>query len=157
MSHLAVRTLIEDVAKSLADNIQFGYGRHTEFNQITNKRYPYIWLLPLNASRRFPSTEGTKTKIWRVSIMFLALDKADSNEKETAAIHDNLDVFVDRFLEALDGWTHKPEVEVDDYAISNDNQIPFYKDNTDVNSGWLLTFDITIPDYFDYCLHETRC
>lgn len=89
--------------------------------------------------------------------MFLALDKADSNEKETAAIHDNLDVFVDRFLEALDGWTHRPEVEIDDYAISNDSQIPFYKDNTDVNSGWLLTFDITVPDYFNYCLHESRC
>lgn len=154
MSHLSLRTLIEDVAKSLSDKVQFGYGRRSEFNAITNKRYPYIWLLPLTASRRYPGVDGTKTKLWNVALVFLDLDKADSNEKQTAKIHDELDVMVDRFLESLDTWDMRSEDVIGSFEITNDNQQPFFKDDTDINSGWLLTLQVELSDDFDYCRPE---
>lgn len=154
MSHLSVRTLIEDVAKSLADNLQFGYGRRSEFNQITNKRYPYIWLLPLTGGRRFLNEEGTKTKLWNIALLFLDLDKADSNEKQTAEIHDKLDIFVDRFMENLDTWALRATDEVGYVTIRNDNQQPFFKDDTDITSGWLVTFQMQVSDDFSYCTPE---
>lgn len=150
-----MRTLIEDVAKSLADNLQFGYGRRSEFNQIENKRYPYIWLLPLTGGRRFVNEDGTKTKLWNIALVFLDLDKADSNEKQTAEIHDKLDVFVDRFMENLDTWYLREEVDiVGTSTIRNDNQQPFFKDDTDITSGWLVTFQLLVSDDFEYCRPE---
>lgn len=155
MSHLSVRTLIEDVAKSLADNLQFGYGRRSEFNQIENKRYPYIWLLPLTGGRRFLNDTGTKTMVWDVALVFLDLDEADSNEKQTAEIHDRLDYFVDRFMENLDTWSLRLHQDtVGDITIRNDIRRPFFKEDTDTNSGWLLTFQLQVPDEFDYCTPE---
>jgi len=155
MSHLSLRTLLSDVAKSLADNIQFGYGRRSEFNMIENKRYPYIWLLPLTGGRRFLNDDGTRTKTWNVSLVFLDLDREDSNEKQTADIHDKLDVFVDRYLEQLDTWYLRTQVdEVGTITIRGDNQIPFYKDDTDITSGWLVTLTVTLSDDWIYCTPE---
>jgi hypothetical protein len=86
MSHASVKLLLQDVAKSLADNVQFGYGRRSEFNMNEKKRYPFIWLLPLTASRRFTGNNNpTKTRTWNVNIVFMDQDRADANEKVHAS------------------------------------------------------------------------
>jgi hypothetical protein len=122
---------------------------------IENKRYPYIWLLPLTGGRRFLNDDGTRTKTWNVSLVFLDLDREDSNEKQTADIHDKLDVFVDRYLEQLDTWYLRTQVdEVGTITIRGDNQIPFYKDDTDITSGWLVTLTVTLSDNWEYCTPE---
>lgn len=154
MSHLSVRTLISDVAKNLSDSVQFGYGRRSEFNLITNKRYPYIWLLPLTAGRRFPGVEGTKTKTWNIQMVFLDVDKADADQDQTTEIHDTLDVWVDRFLESLDDWAYRSTDTVGFVTIQNDNQQPFYKDDAGIHSGWLVTFQMVVSDDFTYCTPE---
>lgn len=154
MSHKSVRILLEDVAKSLSDKIQFGYGRRSEFNLIDQKRYPYIWLLPLTAGRRFVNNEGTKTKTWNVSIIFLDEDKADSDAKETEKIHDDLDLIVDQYIQRLDDYYLNSRDVVGYVTIRNDNQTPFYKDDSDINSGWLVTFQMTVSDDFLYCVPD---
>lgn len=153
MSHLSVRTLLEDVAKSLADKMQFGYGRRSEFNLIENKRYPYIWLLPLTGGRRYRDNP-TKTKTWNIAILFLDMDEADNDDKQTAKIHDELDFLLDRYMENLDTWDLRESDTVGTTTIRNDNQQPFYKDDSDINSGWLLTFQLEVSDDFIYCTPE---
>jgi hypothetical protein len=152
VSHLSVRTLLEDVAKSLADKMQFGYGRRSEFNFKENKRYPFIWLLPLNATRR--NNNGTVTKVWNIAILFLDKDAADSNDKQTAKIHDEMDVMVDRYVHNLEMWYLRESDTVGEITITNPNQQPFYKDDSDINSGWLLTFQLEVSDDFIYCTPE---
>lgn len=156
MSHLSVRTLLEDVAKSLADKMQFGYGRRSEFNLIENKRYPYIWLLPLTATRR--NNNGTVTKLWNIAILFLDADQADHDDKQTAKIHDEMDVVLDKFMFNLDNWDLVENESsfqiIGATTISNQNQQPFYKDDSDINSGWLLTFQLEVSDTFEYCTPE---
>lgn len=159
MSHRSVRLLLEDVAKSLADKMQFGYGRRSEFNLIENKRYPYIWLLPLTATRR--NNEGTATKLWNIAILFLDADQADHDDKQTAKIHDEMDVVLDKFMFNLDNWhyrdieTETTHIIVGSTTISSQNQQPFYKDDSDINSGWLLTFLLEVSDDFNYCDPQT--
>ena len=153
MSHLAIRSLIRDVAKSLSDKIQFGYGRRSEFNFIEKKRYPFIWMLPLNASGRF-RTSPTKTKTWNVALLFLDEDEADSNADQSTKILDDRDAVVDRFTQALDDWYERSYDTVGAFTIQNDNQQPFYKDDSDIHTGWLLTFQIVVSDDFDYCTPE---
>lgn len=154
MSHQSVRLLLEDVAKSLSDKVQFGYGRRSEFNMIENKRYPYIWLLPLSASRRFINDDGTRTKTWNVAIVFLDADRADANAKETERIHDEQDLVVDKYLQALDDWFERSYDTIGPVTLRNDNQQPFYKDDAGIHSGWLLTFQLTVSDDFNYCTPE---
>jgi len=155
MSHASVKLLLHDVAKSLADNVQFGYGRRSEFNMITQKRYPYIWLLPLTASRRFTGTNNpTKTKTWNVSIIFMDQDRADANEKESELLLDQQDVWVDKYTQRLDDWYEMTSDTTGAFTIQNDNQTPFYKDDSDIHTGWLLTFQMIVPDDFEYCTPE---
>lgn len=154
MSHRSIRLLLEDVAKSLADNVQFGYGRRTEFNMIENKCYPYIWLTPLSASRRYINNNTTRTKTWDIAIIFLDVDRADANEKESEAILDQQDVTVDKYLQRLDDWSMTSKDIIGDITIQNDRQQPFYKDDSGIHTGWLLTFQIVVPDQFEYCTDD---
>ncbi len=127
MSHNSVRTLLSDVAKSLADNIQTGYGRRSEFNMIERKCYPYIWILPLQASRRL-STSNTKTKTWNCAIVFLSDDTVGANEKESAKILDEMDILVDKYLNQLDFWYLRMQDDMGVITLQNDNQIPFLQE-----------------------------
>ena len=154
MSHASVKLLLQDVAKSLADSMQFGYGRRSEFNMITNHKYPYIWLLPLTAARRFVPNSTTHTKTWNVAIIFLDLDKADADEKQSEKILDSMDVLVDRYTQTLDDWFERSYDTMGAITIQNDLQQPFYKDDSGVHTGWLLTFQLVVPDDFTYCTPE---
>lgn len=154
MSHQSVRLLLHDVAKSLSDKVQFGYGRRSEFNMIDNKRYPWIWLLPLTGSRRYINNETTKTKTWNCAIVFLDQDKSDSKEDYSAHILDEQDLIVDRYIQQLDTWYERSYDTLGAFTIQNDNQQPFYKDDADIHTGWLLTFQMVVADDFEYCTPE---
>lgn len=157
MSHASVRLLLSDVAKSLADNIQFGYGRKSEFNIIsgTTENKDWIWCLPLTASGRFQSNStSTKTKRWNVALLFLQQDQSDANHDDSAHILDTQDDLVDKYTQALDDWYERSYNTLGAFAIENDTQDPFYKDNSDIQTGWLLRFQIVVSDDFEYCSPE---
>lgn len=154
MSHQSVRLLLEDVAKSLADKAQSGYGRHSEFNQISGRRYPFIWILPLRGGRQFVNNNTTKTKTWDVSILFFNPDTADADAKQSASILDTTDVLVDRYLHALDDWFERSDDFLGAFTINNDNQIALYKDNSEIETGWILSFQMIVSEDFDYCRPE---
>lgn len=155
MSHKNVRLLLESVAKSLSDNTQFGYGRRSEFNMIEGKSYPYIWLMPLTAGRRFIGNNNpTKTKTWNIAMLFLDVDRADANEKESERIHDEQDEVVDRYLQRLDDWSQTSQDILGDITIQNDNQTPFYKDDSGIHTGWFVTFQVVVSDNFLYCVPD---
>ena len=154
MSHASVKLLLHDVAKSLADNVQFGYGRRSEFNMISQPRYPYIWLLPLTASRRYTGDNPTKTKVWNVALVFLDLDKADANERESEKILDEQDTTADKYMQRLDDWYERSDDIIGAFQITNDNYQPFYKDDAGIHTGWLVTFQMQVSDDFFYCSPE---
>lgn len=151
MSHLALRTLLSDVAKSLGDDIQVDYGRKSEFNMETDKKYPWVWILPLQARRRYNPSTTTRTKLWDVSIFFYNVDKADANQRESANILDEMDSYVDQYLQRLDDWYERSTDTVGALTISNDRQSPVYKENSGIETGWLLQFQVEVSDSFDYC------
>jgi hypothetical protein len=144
MSHLSVRTLLEDVAKSLADNIHFDAGRESEFNNLKEKEERYIWLLP------------TRSKFWAVSILFMQEDKFDASAEQTNLIHDTQDVVVDSFMQRLDDWSQTSQDLVGEVSITNFSQLPFYKDQAGVYSGWLVRFTLQVSDNFQYCTPDNE-
>lgn len=155
MSHKALRLLIRDTAKSLADNIKFGYGRGSDFNLIKDKAYPYIWLDPMTATSDL--TNGF-SKTWNLNLAFYKMDSADSIEEQYQLILDEMDELVDRFLVKLNISLidtinlSETDFTVDDLEIVvSSAQAPFIKIMTDYLTGYTIGLDITVPDKFDYC------
>lgn len=148
MSHLGIRTLIEDAARSLGDDIQFTYARTSDFNVMRDKRYPFITLDPLSAVPAY-AVDGVQnySKTWTANMAFYELDNMASTQDEYVKILDEMDEFVDRFVNKLNFYSLRSDMIV----ISGINQTPFIKQTADVLSGYLITFNLEVMDDFNYC------
>lgn len=152
MSHQSVRLLLQDVAKSLADNIQFGYGRHSEFNMLQGVSYPWRWLLPMTAQPFFAVNDVEHyQKLWNIAMLFFDKDEFDAAAGPSNDILDVQDAGVDAFIQRLNDWSMKLEDTVGAVTLRGFNQQPFYKDDAGIHTGWLLTFQMIVPDDFEYC------
>jgi hypothetical protein len=147
VSHKAIRTLLEETALSLADDIQFSYGTETDFNQSEKKGSILINVAPLVSVPTY-TVNGVFNyqKQWNVEMVFYKVD--NSQEIEYTQILDELDELVDRFTNNLNSFQEKS----DQIVIQAMNQTPFIKATAEILSGWLLTFQILAMDDFDYCI-----
>lgn len=148
MSHKSVRLLIEDVAKSLGDNIQFTYARTSDFNAEQDKKYPYIVLDPLTAGAEF-AVDGVYnySKTWNCNMAFYGLDNMGSDQDHYKLILDEMGDYVDNFVNKLNKYAY----DSDKILIASINQTAFIKTTKDVLTGFLLTFSLSVQDDFDYC------
>lgn len=154
MSHKSIRLLIESTAKSLADNIQFTYARDSDFNVMRDKKYPFISLHMLQAAPEY-ATEGTQNymKSWICTMSFYQLDKAGSTQDEYALILDEMDGYVDKFINKLNFFTYKS----DKILLQGISQQPFIKDFSDILTGYILSFTLVAEDDFEYCQDDLDC
>lgn len=152
MSHQSVRFLLRDVSNSLADNIEFKGGRETEFNNLIltkSNKTQYRWLLPMTGTISFANQ--SRTTNWSIAILFMQQDEFDASAEETNKIHDDMDLKVGQFLQRLDDWSMTQQDTVGDITMQNITKTPFYKDQAGVYSGWLVRFNLIVPDDFIYC------
>ncbi len=151
MSHKVVRLLIEDVAKSLADDMQFTYARTSDFNVLRGKRYPFIALDPLTAVPTYSVNNSSNyVKRWSAQMAFYQLDKESSDQTQYAKILDEMDFYVDQFINKLNLYAFNRE-EASEIVLTSLSQTPFIKATADILTGYLLTFTIETPDDFNYC------
>lgn len=148
MSHKGIRLLIEDVAKSLGDDIQFTYARTSDFNILRDKRYPFITLDPLTSAAGYAVEDVQNySKTWACTMAFYELDKAASTQEEYSKILDSTDVLVDSFINKMNFYSLK----ADSIVITNISQNPFIKAMADILTGHILTFNVQVLDTFNYC------
>lgn len=149
MSHKGIRLLIQDAAQSLGDDIQFDYARTSDFNVTASaQRYPFITLDLLSAIPAY-TINGVSNymKTWLCSMAFYGLDTAGSTQDEYEKILDDMDSFVDKFLNKLNFYTEQS----DTVLISSVNQTPFVKATSANLTGFTLTFQLQQTDQFNYC------
>lgn len=157
MTHASLVDLLEDVAKSLADNVQFGYGAIEDFNSIPNKTYPFVWLYPLEG--QFVTGDGKLTSAveFGVTMNFLNLDNPKGAEFDTAQTWDTGFQTMEKYVHKLDEFIlGDPEEEAeaivtDMVRITRSNFEAGRKATGDVLSGWVLKMTIEVPSDFDYC------
>ena len=155
MSHKSVREFIRDRVIAIRDDLKFGYGRSTDFNQIKDKKYPWVWLDPLQSTINLIE-DGGFTETYSLNLIFYRYDKPDSKEDEYKLILDQTDDIVQAFIRYLhndmvDDTSSSVVFTTHNTAISNVNKTPVIKVTADCLTGWVLTFDLTVPDKFDYC------
>lgn len=148
MSHKGIRLLIENTAKALGDDIQFTYARTSDFDILRDKRYPFIALDPLRANSQFSvNNVSNYTKTWSVDMAFYELDNSSYTQQDYSLILDDVDTLVDLFITKLNYYSNN-----DDIIIQSISQQPFIKTTSDILTGYLLSFQILVPDNWNYCV-----
>jgi|SRR5688572_2910315 len=155
MSHAAVRAFIGDTAKAVKDTIQFGYGRTEEFNSKADNSRECIWLDPLIFAAAFTNLGTNNLSItWNVAMFFYKFDSIGSIETEYSKILDETNQTLLKFVSLLNynpGESTTDSIRTDNVLLSNFRGEPVIKVTKDYMTGWTLTFQITVPDTFDYC------
>lgn len=148
MSHKGIRSLIEITAKSLGDNIEFTYARKSDFNVLRDKKYPFIALDPLVSVATFSDNNTFNySKTWTANMAFYDLDVESSDGDQYREILDRMDDLIDKFITKLNFTSQ----DVDGIIITSINQQPFVKATADILTGFFLSFNIQVPDNWDYC------
>jgi len=155
MSHNAVRLLLKDTADNLSTAVSFGYGQASYFNKIKDKGYPYIWLDPLVSTIQVNEDNLLTTEIYTCSVTIYKFDDPDSLPGAYELILDQTDEIAQEFIrdlnEKLEDNGSLATIQRANVTLSNISKQPFIKKMADVLTGFVLTFDLTVPDKFDYC------
>ena len=152
MSHKGIRLLLEDTAKSLGDGIQFDYARKSDFNLLRDKKYPFISSSLLIASPSYSdSGVSNYSKQWRGELAFYQLDTEASDQSQYALILDEMDVYVDQFINKLNFFMYNRCITSDDITITFGEQQPFIKATADILTGWTIPITVRVLDTFNYC------
>lgn len=152
MSHKGIRLLLEDTAKSLGDGIQFDYGRTSDFDQLRDKKYPFISVTPLSATAAYAvNNVSNYSKTYQVQMAFYQLDKTASGQDEYALILDEMNALADQYINKLNFFMDKCNIDSDTIILTGMNQQPFIKATADILTGYLLNFSLQVSDTFNYC------
>jgi len=155
MSHLAVRTLISDVVKSIDDSVLFAYARASDFNSLGIKDDKRVRLDPLRQSLEFNDGSYNLSKTYTVGMVFYCLDDLQGAEEETANILDKTDELSDKFINKLNLFSFyedtTDEISTQNIEITGIRKEPAIKVTSDCVTGWVVQFNLTVPDTFDYC------
>jgi hypothetical protein len=151
VSHKAIRTLIEDTAKSLQDDIDYTYAKETDFNQARNKAFTCVNTSPLRAVPGYASNNGTTNymKRWFVEMVFFKIDTEDSDPEVYAAILDEMDGLIDSFINKLNFFMNSSNT----LLIQSISQDPAIKATSHILTGFTLSFQLLVNDNFDYCVN----
>jgi hypothetical protein len=148
VSHKGIRLLIQDVAQSLGDDIQFTYARTSDFNVLRDKRYPFITLDPITAGISYADNDVSNySKVWSLQLAFYQLDTAASLQDEYSKILDEVDGYVDKFINKLNFYSQQS----DKIILTSINQTPFIKATADTLTGYIITMSVQVMDDFNYC------
>lgn len=152
MSHKGIRLLLEDTAKSLGDDIQFDYGRTSDFNLLRDKRYPFISVSPLTVNAFFAVNNASNySRSYQVQIAFYQLDNDASTQEEYALILDEMADLADKFINKINTYIQGDCIGSDDLTITGISMQPFIKVTADVLTGYIMTFTAQVADNFNYC------
>lgn len=154
MGHQAVREFIEAKATGLNSSVVFGYGRGSDFNQIKDKGYPFIWLDPLSSTVNLNEDNLNITETFNINLIFYKFDAPDSIPDDYKLILDETYTLVQQFVRDV----HVDLVNYDDTLTLSSSAIsitgltvsPFIKIMADCLTGFTLSFSLTVPDNFDY-------
>lgn len=149
--HESVRLFLRDIVKSLRDDIQFTYSRQTDFNSIADKNNVCVHLDPLSGTPQIVDT-SINTNYSVAMLFYKQGEKGDTEEQFVPMLDDTAEI-LEKFLRKLNryGDDEEGDITTDVIQILSIRQEPAIKVLVNVFTGWILTFNLVIPDTFDYC------
>jgi hypothetical protein len=152
MLYQSLYSLLSTTASSLPFDNEFHHGRGSDINVFSNNnRQTLIWLSPMVATGSFPNKLNRLFKAYRIELAFYQRDAIDNTNEQTRDILYTADKVLTKYLLDLNDEVVDIDNGVDDVEITNINQEPFIRVTSHILTGFLVTFNITLPDDFNYC------
>lgn len=151
--HESVRTLINDVVKSLRDDITFSYSRQSDFNSLSDKNNICVHLDPLKWNPLI--VDNSIHKVWSLGLFFYKQGDKDDTEVQFVPYLDETSDLVERFLVKLNRFEEYEDptepIRTDNIQLSSIQVEPAIKVTAASLTGWIVTLSLTAPDTFEYC------
>lgn len=142
MEYASVQTLINDTVDDLGYSVMFGHGRDADFNQMKDRKYPLVWLDPMEVTTSNPASFDN-TERWAISMVFLVkADKTDNSESQNSLV-DFSETIARDFIAKLN--------DNDNVDFANNPTIkPLHRTTFGVEhtSGCILTFSLIVYDTY---------
>lgn len=146
MTRSEVRNLIEQGINALGNQIEFGSGRISEFNKLTDKDYPFVWLESLSTDTDI-NNQGAYSDKWDVKLHIVKKDSPDSLAKEYECIIDECDYIGQQLTKQYADLLSSAKLVSFDSA----KREPFIHKHADDTTGIILSMTLTIPDTTNVC------
>jgi hypothetical protein len=142
MEYASVQTLINNTIDDLGYAVMFGHGRDADFNQLKEKKYPLVWLDPMEVTTKNP-TSFDNTERWAISMVFLVKALADDVSSTQNSLVDFSESMARDFIAKLNDNDNV------DFA-NNPNIKPLHRTTfgTDHTSGCILTLSLIVYDTY---------
>ncbi len=154
-----VRALLKAGADAI--DLQFGYGRLTEFNSLQDKAYPFAWVETLQTKTNFGGSGSTLIDEWEIVIHIAKQDRPDWLSDTYEQIVDDCDQLARKLIwqynfvlgfdsaSIIDSTTTKNIYKM--VSLSGVSREPFVKMHAECLTGVILSFTLTSPDATDVC------
>jgi hypothetical protein len=152
MVYESLYNLLNSVASNLDYDVEFAHGRGSDINIFSsNNKSIMIWLSPMRATGSFPNQGNRLFKNYTIELGFYQVDQHDSTNVQTREILESTDKAATDYILSLN--TTIPDLDgiSDEVSITNISQLPFIKISTHILTGHVVTFNILLPDDFNYC------
>lgn len=150
--HESVEQFISDIVKTVRDDIGYHYARTADFNSIADKKKVCFTLDPLNHTED-PNANFTTT--FPVKIFIYMFDAKDGTEKEYKIILNKTAEIKEKFTRKLTRLDNDEDITLDlatdKVSTGSFQSTAVIRVTSDCFTGWLLEFNLTIPDIFEYC------
>lgn len=151
MLYKSLYTLLQTTATSLPFDVEFNHGSGSDINIFSDQnKSVLIWLSPLRKNFTFPNQANRMFSNWTVELAFYMKDQKDASNEQSLAILETSDKITTKYLIDLQDSVASLDNIVDDISISG-SQESFIKRTSHVLTGHLVTFNINLPDDFEYC------
>ena len=142
MEYAEVQSLIQTNVEGLGYEVMFGHGRAEDFKLLKNKKYPLVWLDPMEVSGSNPNTFDN-TQSWSISMVFLVKATPTDQLDEQNSLVNFGEQIANDFINKLDSsdrleFASKPVIK------------PLHRTafGTDHTSGCILTFSLIVYDTY---------
>lgn len=161
MNYKSLHDYIKDTVAGLKYSTTFFHGRTPNAQQVRGKESVFVQLLPINATASF-TTNNVYDKIYNVQIAIYQQDRPDTGinrnkgaetDSKEMQILEVTDYIADDLIRKISDNDVSPTLQhMSDLivlsSISIDRAI---KDTSAYLTGTVVSFNIQVPDQFDYC------
>jgi hypothetical protein len=151
-NYSAIIDLINTVAGKNTYPLELGWGEVSDINAFSdNKHKTLLWMMSLIEDDEFINTLRL-SKNYLIELFFYQEDNLDSSDAGRREIMCDCDDIATKFELDLANTIYNMADNVKrDIEISKFHKVSVFKKGTWIYTGIDMTFNLTVPDDFDYC------
>lgn len=144
--------LLKSVSDNIGFDVEFQQGRASDINIFSdNNKSVLIWLSHFSTTGAFPNKGNRMFRNFNIELAFYQRDEMASTNDQTRAILQRCDKIILKYFLDLNTSITDLDGASEDVEVLNFSQQPFIKVFTHILTGHVVSFNLNLPDDFNYC------